>query len=276
MTSFSCRRLLRASVVVGAVGALNLVEPRQLGPWTRTAYRMGTAAVSGLLVAETTTEDRALLGPALDGVLTGGVTLGLMDLSESLDGRINDGLHRLGMNRPRALLAGIGAAGAAALYLFPALAGTAERWTTPEGLLGESEPVDMPDDVRALLGALLEAPADGADLPGAQVLRDQLGIARCLQLGEGDSSSEVQILVEEPERLAVPRNQTWPVTGRFDQAGQHFELELQIDAGMLGMLSVMVRDEEERVEEALDHLDDPRFAMPRPDELTLHRESETA
>lgn len=273
MTITSALRLLRAPVIIGAVGALGLVEPRPLGPWARAAYRVSTAAVGGLLVADTTSEDASLLSPALDGILTGGLALGLMDLSEALDGRIVDALQGLGVHRPRLLLAAAGAVGAVAVYLLPAVTGTEERWTTAEEILGEPEVAELPEGVRALLAALLEAPADGEDLPGAPALREQLDTA--VHLRYGGSSSDVQLIVEEPKRLAVPRNQTWPVTGSFEQAGFTFQLELQIDAGMLGMLSIMVQDEEEHVEGAFAHLDDPRFTLPSREQLTVHRESET-
>lgn len=273
MTTLSAARLLGASAIVGAVGALGLVDPRPLRPLTRAAYRMGTAVVSGLLVADTTSEEDALLGPALDGVLTGGLTLGLMDLSEALDRRIIDSLRGLGMAHPRVLLAGIGAAGAAAMYLLPVFAGRTEHGATPEELFGEPETAELPEGVRVLISALLDAPAGMTDLPGAQALRDQLVSAKRLEVGFG--APDVQLLVEDPELLAVPRNQTWPVTGRFEQAGFRFEVELQIDAGMLGLLSIMVGDGQERLEGALAHLESPRFTLPTPAELTLRRESET-
>lgn len=254
------------------MGALTLIEPRRLGPWTRAAYRVGTAAVSGLLVADTTTEEGALLDPALDGLLTGGVTLGLMDLSEHLDRRIVDGLLRLGMTRPRLLLAGIGAAGAAALYLVPA-AMLAGRDGDPDEIDDDPETADMPEQVRELIAALLAPPVEGGDHAGAPALRAQLGSARVVEVGY--ASSDVVIDVEQAERLAVPRNQTWPVTGRFEQGGFRFSLELQIDAGRLGMLSVMVLDEDERADEALEFLDRPGYELPTPQEIALHHESES-
>ncbi|MGP5638212.1 hypothetical protein ACTXPS_02060 [Brachybacterium tyrofermentans] len=271
MTSISSGRLLRLTVAAGAVGALTLIEPRRLGPWTRAAYRVGTAAVSGLLVADTTTEEGALLDPALDGLLTGGVTLGLMDLSEHLDHRIVGGLHRLGVSRPRLLLAGIGAAGAAALYLVPT-----PTWAERGGELAPSEDdqatVEMPEQVRALIAALLEPPLDGGDHPGAPALRTQLDSARIVEVDSGPG--DVTLVVEQTERLAVPRNQTWPVTARFEEDGFRFSLELQVDGGRLGMLSVMVADEEERTDEALELLDRPDYELPELQEITLHHESE--
>lgn len=272
MTTLFSGRLLRLTAAAGTVGALTLIEPRRLGPRARAAYRVGTAAVSGLLAADTTTEEGALLDPALDGLLTGGVTLGLMDLSEHLDRRIVDGLHRLGVTRPRLLLAGIGAAGAAALYLVPA-AKLAWRDGEPGAADDDPETADMPEQVRALIAALLAPPAEGGDHPGAPALRTQLGSARVVEVGY--ASSDVVIDVEQAEHLAVPRNQTWPVTGRFEQGGFWFSLELQIDAGRLGMLSVMVQDTEERGDEAMEFLDRPGYELPMPQELTLHRETET-
>lgn len=263
--------MLRLTAAAGAVGALSLVEPRRLGPWTRAAYRLGTAVVSGLLVADTTTEEGALLDPARDGLLAGGATLGLMDLSEHADRRIVDGLRRLGVARPRVLLAGIGAAGAAALYLVPSSART-ERGGDLGQFEDDQEPAEMPEQVRALIAALLEPPLDGGDHPGAPALRTQLDSARIVEVDSGPG--DVTLVVEQTERLAVPRNQTWPVTARFEEDGFRFSLELQVDGGRLGMLSVMVADEEERTDEALELLDRPDYELPELQEITLHHESE--
>lgn len=271
MTMLSAGRLLRLSAAAGAVGALTLVEPRALGPWRRGAYRVGVAVVSGLLVADTSREDQPLLDPVRDGIVSGGVTLGLMEMLERVDGAIVDGLRRVGVTRPRPLLAALGAAGTAAMYLLPSLEDQGQRWGTIDELFGEPETVDLTREARDLIVALL-APADGADLPGAAALREQL--ARARSVDPGYLSSDVQIEVEDPERLAVPRNQTWPVTGAFTRGGLRYLLQLQIDQGRLGLLAVAVADDEPRTEQALEQLAAPGFVLPSPEELTLHLETD--
>lgn len=144
MTMLSAGRLLRLSAAAGAVGALTLVEPRTLGPWRKGAYRVGVAVLSGVLVADTSRDDQALLDPIRDGIVGGGVTLGLMDVLERVDGTMVDGLRRVGITRPRPLLAALGAAGTAAMYLLPSLGDQAQRWGTIEELFEEPETVDLP------------------------------------------------------------------------------------------------------------------------------------
>lgn len=272
MTMLSAGRLLRLSAAAGAVGALTLVEPRALGTWRRGAYRVGVAVVSGLLVADTSREDQPLLDPVRDGIVSGGVTLGLMDVLERVDGTIVDALRRVGISRPRPLLAALGAAGTAAMYLLPSLEDQGQRWGTIDELFGEPETVDLPGQARDLIAALLAPPADGTDLPGAAALREQLALARSVD--PGYLSSDVQIQVEDPERLAVPRNQTWPVGGAFTRGGSRYLLQLQIDQGRLGLLAVTVAEDEPRPEPALEQLAAPGFVLPSPEELTLRRETD--
>lgn len=272
MTMLSAGRLLRLSAAAGAVGALTLVEPRALGPWRRGAYRVGVAVLSGVLVADTSRDDQALLDPIRDGIVGGGVTLGLMDVLERVDGTMVDGLRRVGITRPRPLLAALGAAGTAAMYLLPSLGDQAQRWGTIEELFEEPETVDLPGEARELIAALLAPTADGADLPGAATLRGQLAHARSVD--PGYLTSDVQIEVEQPERLAVPRTQTWPVSGEFTRGGIRYLLQLQIDRGRLGLLAVMVADDEPRTESALEQLAAPGFVLPSPEELRLRVEAD--
>ena len=44
--------MLRVVAGAGAVGALSLVEPRRLGPLAHGAYRVGVAAATAALVAD--------------------------------------------------------------------------------------------------------------------------------------------------------------------------------------------------------------------------------
>lgn len=272
MPSPSFPQLICAAAAAGAVGAISLVEHRRLGPWSRGAYRVGMAALTGALVADSSHRDQPLLDPARDGIVAGGITLGLMDLIEQVDGAVVDALHGAGVRHPRALLAALGTVGTAAMVLAPAAFSQSERWGTLEETFGESQSRPLPDDVLALLTALLTPPEHTTDLPGAPALREQLVSARIID--PGYQSSDVPFDVEDPQRLAVPRQQVWPQRAAFVRDGIRYELELQIDGGCLGMLSIMVPDDEPRHEHAHELLSSPGFALPDPSEITLEQESE--
>lgn len=269
-------RAARAVLAAGAVGALSLVEPRSLRPWQRGAYRLGTAVVSGLLAADAAREEEPLLDPVRDGVVIGAITLALMGPSERLDGVITDGMRRIGISRPRAVMGALGVAGTLVSYTLPTTlptpSGDDGSWRTDWDPFGPPATIEMPERVRALIGALLETPAPGVDLPGAPALREQLATAR---IARGDCDlSDTQVVVEDPRRLAVPRTQSWPVTGEFVRDGIRYELVLQIDGGTLSMLSVLVPDDEERLEEALEASSSPGFELPGPEQLVLRIETE--
>lgn len=272
MTTLSAGSLLRFTAA-GAVGALSLVEPRRLGPWAHGAYRVGVAALSGAIVAESSRHDLPLLDPVRDGVVTGGVTLGLMDVLERIDGVVVDGLHHAGLSRPRLLLAALGAAGTAVMFALPSLSEQSERWGSLEEVFDEPETTALPREVRDLIAVLLAPSTPDGDLPGAAALREQLEVARAVD--PGYPSSDVQIAVEDPAGLAVPRQQVWPVSAGFVRAGIRYALQLQIEDGRLGMLSVMVPEDEPRLEQALERLSSPGFVLPDPQEITLRRETGT-
>lgn len=262
-------------IAAGATGALTLIEPRDLGPWQRAAYRLAVSAGSGLMMADVAADDQPLMDPARDGLVAGGMTLGLMDLTEHVDGRIVEALHGVGVHKPRPLMAVLNAGAAALLYAVPPSGGD---WAPFDDAFEESEPQDLPVEVRELIAMLLEPSEDGTEIPGAGTLRDQLATARTYD--PGYATCDVQLLVEDPERLVVPHQQTWPVTGRFERGGLGHRLELMIGEGRLAMLTVMVEDDEESgvdpdaFEAALEALASPDFRFPRPAEVTVHRESE--
>lgn len=271
------RRLVRVGLLAGAVGALTLVEPRRLGPLGRGAYRVGVAAVSGLLAADTARTSGALLDPVRDGVVTGGATLGLMDLAEAADGLLVDFLRRAGVSRPRPVLAAVGVVGTVAAYALPGPLG-GERWGSLEEVFSESETQELPAEARALLEALLAPGPDGVDLPGAAALREQLETVRAVD--PGYATSDLPLEVAAPRRRAVPHQQTWPVTGRFRRGGRDYALELTISEGALAMLSVMLGEEpsaatdDPHLDRVLEEMASPGFLLPDPGELVLHRETE--
>lgn len=274
-------RRTRMLIAAGVSGALTLIEPRDLGPWQRAAYRTAVSVGSGLLGADLAREDESIMDPARDGLLMGGLTMGLMDLTEHADGKIVDGLRGLGMNRPRLAMAVVNAASAALLY---AMTPDENGWFAASDAFEESEPQDLPLPVRELVAMLLAAPEGGEELPGAATLRQQLTDARTQDLDY--PSSDVLLIVEDAERLVVPHQQTWPATGSFERDGITYRLELQIGDGMLNMLSVMVDDEtftdeagavdDEQLEAAIESLSSPDFRWPRPAEVTVQTESEQA
>lgn len=265
-------RAARAVLAAGAVGALSLIEPSTLRPWQRGAYRLGTAVASGLLAADAAREEEPLLDPVRDGVVIGAIALALMGPSERLDGVITDRMRRIGISRPRAVLGALGVTGTLVSYALLRTPGSAGSWRSDWGPFGTPETIEMPEQVRSLIGALLQTPAPGTDLPGAPALREQLVTAR---IARSDCDlSDTQVVVEDPGRLAVPRNQSWPVTGEFVRDGIRYELVLQIDGGTLSMLSVMVPDDEERLEEALEASSSPGFELPGPEQLVLRIETE--
>ncbi|HEX7351765.1 hypothetical protein [Brachybacterium sp.] len=242
-SAVSVRSVLRPAVAAAVVGGLSLVEPRRQGPWGRAAYRLGTAAASGLLVADTTREEEALLSRGVDGVLVGAATLGLMDLAEHLDARVIDALGRGGVGRPRWVLAALGAAGTLVVYGLEARSARRRGELEADGGAGAdswaedlASQRDLPDAVRAAVAHLLAPSADGTDLPGAAALRAQLPSTRAH--GPADEA-EVWLLVPETAQRAVPRHQTWPVRGAFVHEGRRLLIELQIDDGLLSMLSLI-------------------------------------
>jgi hypothetical protein len=273
MITLTRARALRVVVGAGTVGALTLVEPRRLGPLAHGAYRVGIAAATAALVADSSRYDLPVLDPVRDGVVAGGVTLGLMEVLESLDARMVDALQGRGITRPRLALAALGAVGTAAVIALPHLGEPDRGWAPLEESFGEPSGVPLPSEARALIAALLADPEDAAPLPGAQALREQLAIARGLDTG--GAGADLQLVVDHPERLAVPRQQLWPVRAEFRRGGIRYELELQIDDGRLGMLSVMVPDEEPRLEHALSQLSSPSFVLPDPEEIVLRQETDT-
>ncbi|MFV0452641.1 MAG: hypothetical protein ACK5LS_10450 [Propioniciclava sp.] len=96
---------------------LALIEPRRLTTGGRLAYRGAWAALSVWMVgASLRPDDDAdldLLGPvrrAALAVAAGGMTLGLSEAGEAVDGRLHDLLVRAGAGRPRVWLAAAEAA----------------------------------------------------------------------------------------------------------------------------------------------------------------------
>ncbi|MGD6980577.1 MULTISPECIES: hypothetical protein [Citricoccus] len=230
-----------AASTVAVVG-LSLIDPRRLDGAAQTAYRLATAAFTGGYVAATVpvdlpvgTETRAAVGTA-----AGGLALGLADQFERLDGRVSDWLTQRGVNRPRWVMAGLGAAGALAGYAWDRAEG--RRWLSVLEAAGDTEAgMDLrpvAPEVRAVLEALL---VDG--VPGVEALRRQLDSVREQWQGEG-FSPDAWFEVEEDAPRIAPRTQVWPVAGLVQWGGVWFEARLQVHQGRLESLSLTVADDQ--------------------------------
>lgn len=266
--------LVRAGAATAAVGALSLIEPRSLTPGRRAWYRVGMAAASGLLSADLGRDGQALVSPTADGVLAAGLTMGLAEVSERLDGRTVDGLRRIGIRHPRLLLAVVGAAGTALAYWAPTWAADDD----PDDADADDEPerLELSDEARELIAALLANPSGRGGLPGAPALRSQLAVAE--RVDPGYPTSDLELAVDAPERLVVPHDQTWPVLGRFRHEGIGFELRLLITDGRLSQLMVALADDTledgDLMERAYDMLGEGEVPLPAVEDLELVVESD--
>ena len=275
-------RVLRGTAFSLALGAFSLVDPHRLDPWQRTGHRMISGALAGAVGADLARED-PIVDPVTDSVLLAGAALALAGPAEELDGWAQKRLGELGITHPRWIFAALGAGMTAATYALASRQVEDEQaWhelahTITDELRGELDP-----RLRAVIEAML-APAvdgaDGADLPGAAALREQLGHVR--QLGDRPFF-DTMLVFEDPALTtlprAVPRQQTWPVSACFDRDGRVYRLELLISDGLLAAVTATTDQAETPVgwdmgEAELGALvDDP--TPPAVDELELVVESE--
>jgi hypothetical protein len=238
-----------------AVGALSLIDPSALSPARRAAYRTALAAVTG---AMTWAAARSEFGSVEARV---GTTVG--EAGEAVDARMQRGLVRLGVRRPRVVIAATSVAFAAATFL-------ADRaWnlhTLPDpDALGWEDRL-LPDPVRVLTSALLAR----TDAFGAPELRAQLETARerTFTNERFQSPSFVQFVVADDAPLAVPGNAAFPVTARFAaDDGTLYIVTLAIGDGRLASLEIV---------EVTDDGEEPTREMgrwPEAHEVTLHVET---
>ncbi|NKX54691.1 hypothetical protein [Arthrobacter mobilis] len=228
-----------------AVGALSLVDPARLSPGRRFLLRAAAAAVTGatFLIPLNKSPVLAFEPAAKAGFTAGmaGLTFGVADLGEAVDGRIQDWLRSRGIRRPRAVMA---AAGAAMTFLV-FLADRRTRPAVPEEI-GDQEPrlVELDPAVRELVEGMLGYTQDY----GAPVLRAQLAVAK-EEAWDGPEgfSSMVDFAVGQEVPRVVPHNFTFPVRARFTgPSGAPLQAELGIEGGLLRSLLVdVVLDVEE-------------------------------
>ncbi len=255
-----------------AVAGLTLVEPRNLGPGARAAYRITTAALAGAYTAATLptvgvpagmparyadgpgavmlTDPLGAAGRGSVGLAVGGLTLGLADQLEALDGKLVDWLSDRGARRPRWWMAGVGLALTAAGWA----GDRAEGRALQRALLEAAEGADSGEDLRpadpAVVGLLDALLLPG--VPGAEALRIQLETLQQQELGGGFLTDALLVAGDDTPRI-TPRMQVWPVKGRFARDGVVFEVELQINDGRLESLSIMIADEMYAVDDVADH-----------------------
>lgn len=247
-----------------AIGGLSLIDPGPLRPGARLLYR---ASIAGLTAAMTWAAARTEFASAEArvGATVGatGVTIGLLGTGEAVDARMQRGLVRLGVRRPRLVIAATSAAFAAATFL-------ADRaWSLHSTALPDAfewEDRALPDPVRMLTAALLRRTDDF----GAPALRAQLESAgeRTFTDERFQSTSFVQFAVADDAPLAVPGNASFPVTARFaTDDGTLYIVTLSVADGRLATLEMVevTDDGEEPVHDV--------ERWPEADDVTLHVET---
>lgn len=246
------------------IGALSLIDPAALSPARRAAYRTALAAVTGAMTWAAARSGLASV-EARVGTTVGatGAALGLAEAGEAMDARMQRGLVRMGVRRPRAVMAATSVAFAAATFLADR-AWSLRAVPDPEALAWEDRA--LPDPVRVLTAALLAR----TDAFGAPELRTQLASARerTFVNERFKSPSFVQFVVAEEAPLAVPGNAAFPVTARFaTDDGTLYVVTLGVADGRLGTLELV---------EATDEGDEPTSELgrwPEAHEVTLHVET---
>ena len=164
-----------------------------------------------------------------------GAALGLAEAGEAVDARMQRGLVRLGVRRPRAVIAAASVAFAAATFLADR-AWTLASTPLPDALAWEDRA--LPDPVRTLTSALLGRTDDF----GAPELRAQLETARERAFVDERfrSPSYVQFAVADDAPLAVPGNAAFPVTARFAaDDGTLYLVTLSVADGRLATLEMV-------------------------------------
>ena len=227
-----------------ATAGLALVNPKTLTPGKRFLYRSALAGLSGWMTwAVMNPEQEGYLPAGIRGsstIAAAGVTMGVADLSEKLDGKLHDGLVRRGVKKPRLVFA-------AAALVIGGLSWWVGRkgsgndasfgWNDTDDAYEGPETVEMPDQIRDLTEFLLKSTRKF----GSKELRQQLKTAK-VEYYEGEEEGfypGLGFAVEDDVPLAVPGNGTFPVIGRYTAlGGKTFDLYLTVVEGKLDTLSV--------------------------------------
>ncbi|PYG02025.1 hypothetical protein SAMN05216184_101490 [Georgenia satyanarayanai] len=271
---------LRPSDVVtaAATGLLTLPDPARRTPLSRFALRTAVAGTTGAGVWWGTGEDPDLAAelPTRVAFTVGaaGLVYGAAELGETLDRALQRRLVRMGLRRPRLVMAltGVGVSLAMSLLERREADVTADD-DAPEGPTLRP----LPEHVRELVDAILAHTEDHDSLR----LRAQLARASEEVWGEPEGAPRmVELAVPQDVPLAVPRSFTFPVSARFSSArGVPCTVQILVSGGRLAAAVVDVDDEAwEVLAEDWDPADgdpDPLadVTFPRAQDVTLVAES---
>ncbi len=231
--------LVDAARAVG-YGALALVDPNRVRGLGKGAY---WAALSGATAAETA------LVPEVDrresipwGITAASLVLAGKGLYERSDAWLVGKLEGWGVRRPRWWLAGATVASVLALGWVERRFTHAhdEEWVDPHDLTGDAS--DLPENVRALLTAMLDA-VDGYDVDR---LRAQLDVTCGGSVG--DPAAIGLVVDDEDLPTTLLDNFMWPVTVTFERGGLTHEVMLEILDGRLWRLAQYVAEGEVDIE----------------------------
>jgi len=260
-------------VTAAAIGALSLVTPARLSPGRRFAFRTATATLTGVMLwIEMRDSGKGVLPSETRAGLTAagvGLTYGVAEWGEAIDGRIHRGLERRGVRHPRLVMA-------AAATVATFAAGRLGLNDDPLGseldelhVEGERRPLDPA--ARALVTALIDAA--GGEYRDS--LRRQLAEAESHHWGDADAGFVpfVQLVVPEDAPRVVPSEVTLPVRGRVLHDAQMLEVSLHVADGRLAWLSIDPVEVVDTLEESLLGEDEPLSAWPRVADVTLFRET---
>lgn len=239
--------------IIALTAASALVNPRKLRPGTKALFRLSQGAIAAWITWTSIAPGlrRTPIYPAIPAaaaIAAGGVTLGLMDPSEKIDGKIHDALLRRGLKKPRIVMAA--ASGAlSALASASNLIGTDDLdyekiFDYNQNALFEAEQQqEVPQQLRELLNAILKA-QDGF---GAPTIRHQLAEAKCTIFAPDPDWAWPFISFEIPDAAAavIPQSQTFPVLARlrYNDTFQ-FDLRLIIENGKLTTVALEAVAEE--------------------------------
>lgn len=229
--------LAHGLVSSGLVGALALVNPRKLTPWSRLAYRSTVASFSAwsTWVSIKPRDSFDILGPFGRAAVTigaAGATLGISEVGETLDGYLHEKIAATGAENPRRWMAAGQAALCLALWQATRLGETAnEDAEDPET---QERIHNLPPQLRMLTKHLLTA----TEQYGAPQLLQQLETARLISYDEPEETEsfcpDLRFTIDNDAPRAVPGNATFPVIGRFQALDQRtFDIHLTIDDGQL-------------------------------------------
>lgn len=225
-----------------ATGVLTLPDPARRSPAGRFALRSSAAAITGVGVWAGTgqlSEIRYDL-PTRAGFTAGAVGLvyGVAELGEWLDRLTQRRLVRMGVRRPRIVMAVAGAGLGLALAVLDRRPDPAAPQEDEAGARPSYRP--LRPHVRELVSAILEQTEDYDSLR----LRAQLAVAQEEVWGEDEDARFLPLAVLDDVPLAVPHTFTFPVSARFTSArGVPCTAQLLVEGGRLSALVVDVEPE---------------------------------